>query len=252
MSSKNMLHHIGTSGWHYPHWRGCFYPETLSPGDWLAYYASHFGTVEINSTFYRLPSAEAVESWARSVPGDFVFAVKASRYITHVKRLKDTGEALDIFFHRVALLGQRLGPVLFQLPPRWHCNPGRLENFLSLLPGGLRYAFEFRDTSWHCDEIYEMLRRKNAAWCIYDLAGHTGPRIVTADFTYLRLHGPDVQPYTGRYNAMQLTRWVGEIRSWHDVRDAYVYFDNDQAGFAVVNALELARRIGSSVARKSG
>src|SRR5215217_2193905 len=144
---------IGTSGWHYEHWRGPFYPENLSKGGFLEYYAGHFDTAEINNSFYRLPEKKTLVRWRETVPEGFVFSVKASRYLTHMKKLKDPREPLGRLLDRVSVLGTRLGPILFQLPPRWRANPERLQGLLEILPENHRYAFEFRDPSWFDDKI---------------------------------------------------------------------------------------------------
>jgi len=230
--------HIGTSGWHYAHWRGPFYPDDLAPRHWLEFYARRFDTVEINNSFYRLPSPGALRAWTRGTPHTFRFAIKASRYITHMKKLTDPVPSLKAFLAVVEGLGGKAGPALFQLPPRWRCNPERLAAFLRALPRRLPCAFELRDPSWHDPEIYRLLRRHNAAFCIFDLAGFTAPFELTADFAYIRLHGP-AGAYRGCYGKKQLQGWARRIRSWKDLKRVYVYFDNDQAGYAPGNALEL-------------
>jgi len=232
--------YIGTSGWRYEHWNGPVYPETMKPDDWLAHYAGTLRTVEVNSTFYGLPGKRSVDSWLAATPPGFVFAVKASRYLTHMKKLKDPHAGLDRFLEAVRPLGDRLGPVLFQLPPRWRCNSERLDAFLAALPPGHRYAFEFRDPSWHTEEVIGLLRRRNAAFCVFELAGERTPRHVTADFVYVRLHGPDAA-YQGRYDDRALKRWSDCITEWCDNGlDVYCYFDNDEAGYAFENAVRLA------------
>jgi uncharacterized protein YecE (DUF72 family) len=231
---------IGTSGWHYGHWRDVFYPEGLPPERWLAYYARHFNTVEINRSFYRLPEPAAVARWCECVPAGFRFALKASRFITHMKKLKEPRESLKAFSEVAAGLGMRLGPVLFQLPPHWRVDPARLAAFLAALPRNWRCAFELRDPSWHCEEVYAALRRHNAAFCIFDLGGFTSPLELTADFAYLRLHGPG-EPYAGRYGRRRLRDWAAAIQGWKGQGEVHAYFDNDEAGFAVQDALELRR-----------
>lgn len=202
--------------------------------------------MEINNTFYRLPERRTLAVWRDSVPRDFVFAVKASRYLTHMKKLAAPAAAVRRFFRRIEALGDKLGPVLFQLPPRWYCDVPRLTAFLDTLPGGLRYAFEFRDRSWLTDAVYDVLTRRNAALCIYDLAGFQCPKRVTADFAYVRLHGP-VAAYCGCYSPRALAGWARTLRRWAaDGLEAYCYFDNDEAAYAARNALELARRSKSS------
>jgi uncharacterized protein YecE (DUF72 family) len=231
--------HIGTSGWHYPHWRGRFYPEKLPASKMLDYYTRHFETVELNNTFYRLPSTNGVESWRDSTPKDFLFAAKGSRFLTHMKKLTDTGRGIDRFFERVRPLGKKLGPIVFQLPPYWEANPERLEAFLQALPARRRYAFEFRNPTWHTEPICRILRRHNAAFCIFEIAGFGSAIEVTADFTYVRLHGPGAA-YQGAYSPGALGRWAKQIGEWQKALKAvYVYFDNDQAAHAVENALAL-------------
>jgi uncharacterized protein YecE (DUF72 family) len=231
---------IGTSGWHYKHWHGPFYPVDLPASRMLAFYLDHFDSVEINNSFYRLPLASTFESWGRQATPGFCFAVKASRYLTHMKKLKDPQAGLQRFLPLVELLGNKLGPILFQLPPRWSCNAPRLAEFLRALPPQHRYSFELRDPSWHCPEIYELLARYNAAFCIYELAGFKSPTRLTADFTYVRLHGPAIKAYQGSYDSAALTMWRDRIWKWQsELKAVYVYFDNDQSGYAVQNALQL-------------
>jgi len=229
--------HIGTSGWHYPHWNGRFYPPGLPDREKLLYYAARFEIVELNNTFYRLPTESAVDGWREHSPADFRFAVKGSRFITHMKKLKDPGPALEKFFSRVDLLGRKMGPVLFQLPPRWEMDEKRLSAFLEALPEGPRYAFEFRDPTWNHPAIENLLRTFRAAYCIYDLAGYQSPLTVTTDFTYVRLHGPGGK-YQGSYSAEVLWEWGNRLRGW-GLKDSYIFFDNDQDAFAVQNAFQL-------------
>lgn len=231
--------HIGTSGWHYGHWVGPFYPPGTSPRDFLSYYTGYFHTVEINSSFYRLPQKSTFEQWRSSVPSGFIFAVKASRFITHMKKLKDPETALTAFMERTSGLQDKLGPILFQLPPNWQRNLERLRLFLSALPGGYRYAFEFRDPSWFHPEVYQTLAEHGAAFCIYELAGLSSPRELTADFVYLRLHGPG-DAYSGCYPSETLDRWADLFLGWREAdKETYCYFDNDELGYAAANAAEL-------------
>ncbi len=233
------LIHIGTSGWHYDHWQGPFYPKGLAGEEMLGFYAERFRAVEINNSFYQLPSAETLAAWRGSVPEGFVFAVKASRYITHMKKLKDPAEPVGNFLERIGALGERLGPVLFQLPPKWRCNTERLRRFLEQLPGRFRYTFEFRDASWFRKEVLDLLREANAAFCIYQLAGVLSPREVTADFVYVRLHGPGAA-YQGCYDVGTLSGWAGAVTAWaRQGREIYCFFDNDQRGYAARNAMKL-------------
>ncbi len=245
---------VGTSGWHYAHWRGNFYPHDLPAGHWLAYYTRQFPTIEINNSFYQLPGEETFRQWYAATPPGFVFAVKASRFITHMKKLTDPQASTAKFFERVDLLGEKLGPILFQLPPHWRLNLERLDAFLGALPSGRRYAFEFRDPSWLEPSVYEGLAKHNAALCIYNFNRQTTPREVTADFIYVRLHGPG-GPYQGKYSPQELDEWAREITAWSQPgpeqaepgkakeRSVYCYFDNDMAGYAPQNAQELVQEL---------
>lgn len=231
--------HIGTSGWTYDHWKEVFYPQEKPQKEWLDYYARHFSTVEINNSFYNLPKRETFESWRNATPEGFLFSLKASRYITHMKKLREPGESLARFLDRGSVLGEKLGPVLFQLPPRWRVNPERLGSFLDMLPETRSYTFEFRDSSWFHDEVYDLLSGHNAAFCIYELGDVASPRQITADFVYIRLHGPG-GPYQGRYGTAALSGWAGALSAWRAKGlDVYCYFDNDDSGYAVMNAREL-------------
>jgi len=242
MSKKPKRHgsaHIGTSGWHYQHWKGPFYPEKHPDDQLLSYYVKHFHTAEINNTFYRLPSENAVREWRNAVPKGFVYAVKGSRYISHQKKLKDPEQSLPNFLDRTQLLQEKCGPILFQLPPRWHLNTDRLEAFLQALPDDYQFTLEFRDPSWFGEHTEQLLSEKGVAFCVYDFQGRQSPRSVTADFVYIRLHGPD-GAYSGRYTSEQLTDWAEFIgRCTEDGKEVYCYFDNDEAGYAALNALEL-------------
>lgn len=237
--------HVGTSGWHYGHWVGPFYPADINKKDFLAYYSRFFHTVEINNSFYRLPEKKIFEQWRDTVPEDFFFAVKASRYITHMKRLKEPGPALDTFFERANGLGDKLGPVLFQLPPHFSLNIGRLKDFLEALPESYRYAFEFRDQSWFCAEVYRALKEHGAAFCTFELAGVQSPKEITAGFTYIRLHGPGAA-YSGRYTTEALKEWANLLSGLSEQGiECYCYFDNDESGYAAQNALELQALVSS-------
>lgn len=230
---------IGTSGWHYRHWIGPFYPPKLPSSKMLQYYFDQFDTVEINNSFYRLPPENALATWRESTPPGFVFAVKGSRFLTHMKKLNQPEIGLERFFQRADLLRDKLGPVLFQLPPNWELDLDRFRHFLNVLPNGHRYAFEFRNPTWHVPEVYRELERHNAADCAFDLAGFQSPIRITADFTYVRLHGPGGK-YQGSYSDRVLEDWAGRIRRWRkELRAIYIYFDNDQAAYAVRNAKTL-------------
>lgn len=233
---KSQRIHIGTSGWHYEHWKGPFYPVGLPNSSLLKYYADHFLTVEINNSFYRMPGEETIREWRDTVPGGFIFAVKASRFITHMKKLRDAERPLTTFLEKIGIIGRKLGPVLFQLPPRWNVNMERLASFLALLPEKYRYAFEFRDPSWFDPNVYALLNKHKAAFCIYDLDGRQSPKIVTSDLVYIRLHGPD-GPYRGQYSIKQLAGWAGAFSTWTSQgKTVYCYFDNDEAGYAAIDA----------------
>ena len=239
MSPNTSAIHIGTSGWSYPHWRGSFYPSELPSSEWFGYYRQHFDSVELNATFYRLPSPETVTQWRDRMTGSFVCSVKGSRYLTHLKKLKDPKQGLSRFLERIKLLDPFLGPLLFQLPPRWRCNVERLEAFLAAMSPEYACAFEFRDQSWFCDEVYAVLRAHGAAFCMYDFDRRQSPRLVTADVVYIRLHGPD-GAYCGSYSRQTLQEWAEAIRQWvRDGRQVYCYFDNDEAGYAARDALAL-------------
>lgn len=229
--------HIGTSGWHYKHWRGAFYPERIAAKDFLEFYSENFCTAEINNTFYQIPEKRTLAHWRDSVPENFIFAVKAGRYITHMKKLKDCRRPLFSLLRRIDVLNKKSGPVLFQLPPHWHMDTERLRHFLDILPGDFRYAFEFRDTSWFCSEVYDMLGDYGVAFCMYDFDGVLSPKKITTDFIYIRLHGPD-GPYRGKYSTSTLAGWAGALSAWRrQNKEIYCYFDNDEKGFAARNAL---------------
>ena len=238
-------HWIGTSGWSYDGWRGLVYPRSLKPVEWLGHLAQRLSSVEINASFYRLPREAMLRGWVAHTPDDFLFAVKAWRAITHFRRLGDCAEQVGVFLERIAALGEKGGPVLFQLPPRFPADPPRLAAFLELLPAGRRYAFEFRDPSWHRDDVYALLEARNAAFCPFELGRLASPRVATADFVYVRLHGR-VGRYRGDYAGPPLDDWAAWLNErMAEGRDAYVYFDNtDEADHAVRNAEELARMLG--------
>ena len=230
---------IGTSGWHYKRWLGNFYPPRTPASKMLGYYFERFDTVELNNSFYHLPNRPALESWRDSTPAGFCFAVKGSRFLTHMKKLKDPEQGLKRFFDAVEILGEKLGPILFQLPPNWELDLERLRIFVECLPKEHRYAFEFRNASWSVERTYELLARHNIAYCIFDLAGVQSPVEVTANLAYVRLHGPGGK-YQGSYSEETLQEWATRIRKWRrKLKAVYVYFDNDQAGYAAANALML-------------
>ncbi len=247
MTVRRARYWVGTSGWSYANWQGRFYPPGLKRTDWLAHYAGQFRSVEINNSFYHLPRDAMLAGWVERTPVDFVFAVKAWRAITHYRRLRDCAEPLAVFLDRIGALGGKCGPVLFQLPPRWHADLDRLSDFLALLPADRRFAMEFRDPDWHRDEVYGLLRARNVAFCPFELADLTAPRVVTADFTYVRLHGRQAR-YRGAYDEAALADWSTWLaNNLAEGRDAYVYFDNtDEADHAVRDACRLADRLAAA------
>jgi uncharacterized protein YecE (DUF72 family) len=231
---------IGTSGWHYKHWLGVFYPAGTRPSEMFQIYARHFDTVEINNSFYQLPSATTFDNWRESSPRNFCYAVKASRFITHMKKLKDPQSSSAKFFLVADRLHQKLGPILFQLPPRWKVNVERLDEFLRTLPGEHQYAVEVRDETWLIPEVFDVLRQHNVAFCIHDFADMKIPREITADFTYLRFHGPTSAKYWGSYSDRDLRAWADWIKQHRrGLTSIYAYFNNDPEGAAVRNALTL-------------
>jgi uncharacterized protein YecE (DUF72 family) len=243
---------IGTSGYHYKHWLGRYYPAGMKPKEMLQHYLKDFDTVELNNTFYQLPNESTFDAWRTATPADFLFAVKGSRFITHMIKLKDAERGLVNFMPRAERLGKKLGPVLWQLPPGWNVNLERLEEFLSLLPPEHRYTFELRNASWMNDAVLELLAKYNAAFCVYELAGYHSPIELTANWTYVRLHGPTSFKYQGSYSDEQLMQWAERIRSWSKKLEAiYVYFDNDDSAFAVYNALTLKRMVNKLTKRRA-
>lgn len=244
MPKEGVLIRIGTSGWHYPHWRGFFYPADLPSSRMLAFYSAHFDVVEINVTHYRLPPPDVLESWCRAVPDGFTFAVKASRYLTHFHRLKPPFERYDRFFKGIEGLGDALGPVLLQLPPRFARDDARLDAFLGGIPRHLTMVVEFRHPSWETPPVLDLLQAHGAGLCVTDLAGHLSPVAATSSVAYVRLHGPR-QAYKGTYDDASLAGWAAQCQAWEqEGRDVYVFFDNDDKAMAVGDALRLKRRLG--------
>ena len=230
--------YIGTSGWNYNHWKEVFYPKGLPSSEWLEFYARQFDTVEINYSFYRLPEYKTFEKWCDEVPENFIFAVKASRYLTHQKKLKDAKEPLENIISHTRGLGDKLGPILYQLPPHWHVNTSRLREFLSILPLDIRHVMEFRDPTWLTDEMFDLLREHKVGYCI--MSAPDLPRVmeVTASFAYIRMHNGGYVT-EGNYEEPQLEWWADQIRSFMRNVDVYVYFNNDYKGFAIQNARRL-------------
>jgi len=232
-------YYIGCSGWHYAHWRGLYYPKGLPTSKWLQFYAQQFNTVELNNSFYRLPTEKAFVSWRESSPDNFAFAVKVSRFITHVKRLRNVESAPETFLSRARLLQNKLGPLLYQLPPNMKRNKEVLENFLSLLPREYQHVFEFRHDSWIDDAVFDILRQYNAGLCIFDMPGFTCPLVATSDFAYIRFHG-SANLYASCYSDEELAGWAEKIADLgKNLKAIYVYFNNDAEAFAVKNAMTL-------------
>jgi len=231
--------YIGTSGYAYPHWTGVFYPPDLPKEGQLPFYSRHFPTVEVNYTFYHFPSERTVERWAETTPEGFVFSVKAHRTFTHRRKLGASEESLRAFLGRLFPLGDKLGPVLFQLPPKLGPDLGKLSAFLEKLPAGFRYAMEFRDERWLGEETLSLLREKGIAYCIVSAPGLRTLPEVTASFAYVRLHGSGAW-YSHRYTEEELRTWAEIVRSLDErAEETFVYFNNDYKGYAVENALTL-------------
>ncbi|OGN96393.1 MAG: hypothetical protein A2Z77_09585 [Chloroflexi bacterium RBG_13_51_36] len=236
MSAK---YYVGCSGWHYEHWRGLYYPAGLAKAKWLSFYAQQFNTVELNSSFYRLPSQKAFTTWRESTPGNFLFAVKVSRFITHIKKLRNSGFAVENFLFLATLLGGKLGPLLYQLPPSMKRNDELLQSFLSSLPPEYQHVIEFRHKSWIYDAVFDMLRRHNIGLCVFDMPGFSCPLVATSDFAYVRFHGSEGL-YSSCYSTEELSRWAQKIaRLGQSVEATYIYFNNDAQAFAVENAMTL-------------
>jgi uncharacterized protein YecE (DUF72 family) len=230
---------IGCSGWVYPHWRDLFYPKKLAVKNWFAFYAEHFDTVEINNSFYRLPKPETFDAWRAQAPGGFHYAVKANRFLTQAKKLKDCEEPLERMMVPFRHLHSALGPILYQLPPHFRLNLGRLERFLELIPKDVTNVFEFRDASWHVDEVFTLLERYGASFCTYDMVDMEVPRVAVGPTAYVRLHGGEGK-YWGRYTDERLLDWAGWlIEQKHRGRRPWVYFNNDIEGHAIHDAMTL-------------
>ena len=246
---------VGTSGWQYRSWRGPFYPPGLPQPEWLEFFAERFATVEVNNAFYRLPERSTFVQWAARTPDDFVVTVKMSRYLTHIKRLREPGEPVARFFDRAAGLGHKLGPVLLQLPPTLVADAAVISEVLSEMPSTVRVAVEPRHASWWTDPIREVLAKHGAALCWADRLGRSlSPLWITADFGYVRLHEGRARPRP-RYGRRALTSWLDRIAAFPDRADVYVYFNNDPGGAAIADAsafAALARRRGLSVTRTPG
>jgi uncharacterized protein YecE (DUF72 family) len=239
MANQHARARVGCSGWQYKHWKGDFYPEALPSPRWFQHYASVFDTVELNNSFYRLPQKQTMRSWRLQAPMGFLYAVKASRYLTHMRKLKDPADPLALLFDRARDLGAHLGPVLYQLPPRWKPDLIRLQEFLHAIPRDVRQTIEFRDAAWYTDRTFELLAQHGVALCLHDMTGSATPRMVVGPFVYVRFHGASAR-YSGSYSEGQLDDWA----EWLDRQiagglDVYAYFNNDVGGHAPRNALTL-------------
>jgi uncharacterized protein YecE (DUF72 family) len=231
---------IGTSGWTYPHWQEAFFPASLRSPDRLRFYAKKFNSVEVNTTFYGTPKKPTVRSWVEAVPRSFRFAIKASRYTTHNKKLLQPRKSTVKLFRALEPIEAQTTAMLFQLPPFFKVNAARLKDFLKKMPSGYCYAFEFRHPTWFCQEVYDLLHAANAALCIWELKGERSPTVHTSNFVYVRLHGPQAAAYRGSYPDEALRKWADEIATWRKKRhDVLFYFDNDEKGYAPMNAARL-------------
>ncbi|MFW6172299.1 MAG: DUF72 domain-containing protein [Elusimicrobiota bacterium] len=238
MSNNKKRYFIGTSGFQYGHWKDNFYPSDVPKRKWFEYYRNYFDTVELNTTFYHLPKQKTVESWSDRAGKNFVFALKASRYITHVKRLKDPKDPLKNFFDAVEPVKGKTGPVLFQLPGRAKKNFKRLENFLDALDGyNVSKVFELRNPTWWDEEVYDLLNKHNVCLCWYSMPDNNPPEVLTADFLYIRMHGAE-SLYQSSYSDKELEKLAKKIYKVN-VSKVFVYFNNDNKGYAVKNALKL-------------
>lgn len=243
---KSTQFRIGTSGWNYKHWSGIFYPPDLNQKNWLDHYCRFFNTVEINNTFYHLPKKEVFEKWYSSVPDNFLFVIKASRFITHMKKLKEPQVSVKNFLENISVLREKLGPVLFQLPPFWKINLERLEGFLSFLLNQkivpeLKVAFELRNATWACEETYALFHKYKVCLCFADWPDLTINDPVTADFVYLRRHGAN-ELYASGYTTEFLKQEAGRIKNWlKEGKDIYAFFNNDAGGYALRDATNLRK-----------
>ena len=234
---------VGCSGWQYKHWRGDFYPAELPTSRWFTQYARTFDTVEINNSFYRWPAPETFEKWREQAPAGFQYAVKASRFLTHMKKLKDPEEPLERTFASVRHLGRHLGPVLYQLPPRWGLNLERLEHFLFTLPKRRLHAIEFREPSWYVEPVFDLLRNSKVALCLHDMQGSSTGKLLVGPFVYVRFHF-GTQKYGGGYDDARLDEWAEWLaqRAGEGLR-VFAYFNNDTGGHAPRDAVRLRDRI---------
>lgn len=233
---------IGTSGWVYPHWKGRFYPKDVPQRLWFQHYAAHFDTVEVNNTFYRLPTEETVARWQNQAPDGFVYAVKASRFLTHIKRLHDLEGPFKRFMDLVTVLRDHLGPILFQFPESFHrteANLERLRTFFALIPPKPPFVLEFRHKSWFRDDVYALMHHYGVGLCIASDPKRPTDFRATSQVVYVRFHGPKGKRYRGNYPESQLREWAERIAELARGKSAYVYFNNDWNAYAVHNAMRL-------------
>lgn len=246
---------VGCSGWNYKHWRGPVYPPEIPARLWFDHYAALFDTVEINNSFYRLPDPSTFAAWRERAPENFLYAIKASRFLTHLKRLIEPEEPVTRLFEHARELGEKFGPILYQLPGSFHRDLPRFDHFLSILPrtigeiGGepsaraLQHTIEFRNPSWYVDETYSVLKSHAIALCIHDKAGSAITSPIDSPFVYVRFHGPGGR-YFGRYERRRVADWADRLaEQWRGGRDVYAYFNNDPEGMAVFNALEMREEL---------
>lgn len=242
-----MLHkklYIGTSGWGFKSWIGEFYPQKIAQHNMLKHYAKSFQTVELNNSFYRLPEKQSILNWKESTPDNFLFSCKASRYITHMKKLREPEQGIRHLFKSLEFFGKKLGPILFQFPPNWHLDLERLQNFIKALPENHRYTMEFREKSWLCQRVYDLLDQYKIALCFYDYRGYQSPEVATGDFIYVRLHGPEQQAYQGSYDGRTLAGYAQKFLRWLDEgKVVFCYFDNDRKACAPHDAKRLQESI---------
>ena len=242
---------IGCSGWNYKSWRGAFYPQSLTASEWLGYYTQHFHTVEINNSFYRLPEESTFAAWRQQTPRGFVFAVKASRFLTHMKQLRDPAEPIDRLFSRAKALREKLGPVLYQLPARLRCDLDRLEPFLEALPPRVQHVLEFRDPSWYVPEVFAALERHHVTLCLHDKEGSQIESPFVGPCVYVRFHGTSGR-YHGSYSDEALAGWASRLaRAYRDGKDVYAYFNNDPHAEATRNAATLKFQTERLIARRA-
>jgi uncharacterized protein YecE (DUF72 family) len=238
---------IGCSGWIYRHWRGLFYPEKLAQKRWFEHYSAEFETVELNTSFYHLPKADTFAKWRDQAPEGFRYAVKAPRFITHMKKLKDCAEPVEEFLSRVRNLGGTIGPILYQLPPRWTCNVGRLEEFAGHLPSDLVHVFEFREKSWLSEEVLAFLDVHGFSFCVHDMPGSATERWASGPIAYVRFHGGEGK-YWGRYSDEGLLFWTDWlVEQANSGRDVWCYFNNDIEGHAIRDALTLRAMVSQAL-----